>query len=171
MKERKIHLFCFDDHRSASEDVKRLFGSKPGFTVYLFQSINDLINKVINEKSRNFCRIVIISIHDNREQYELVEKTTLEIKKADFKTGLILIVPPEKLDDVKKNIRFNIDAYIPRNGNSNLRLNNSVTKLISEFNLILLRNRRTLSLRILIAVCFISILALILSYIFLPVYF
>ncbi len=42
----------------------------------------------------------------------------MEIKKIDHRTGLILIGPPDKMEEIKKTVKFNIDAYIPKNANS-----------------------------------------------------
>ena len=40
------------------------------------------------------------------------------IKKEDITTGIILLAPPDKIEDVKKTIRINIDSYIPMNSNT-----------------------------------------------------
>ena len=89
--------------------------------------------------------MAIIGVPDAMEQFEMIEKLTMEIKKIDPKTGLILLVPPDKMEELKKAVRFNIDAYIPRNANSILRIHNTVKKLISEHNITIFRKRRNFS--------------------------
>ena len=62
----------------------------------------------------------------------MIDRMTVEIKKIDNKTGLILVGPPDKMEDIKKEVKYNIDAFIPKNANSILRIHNTVKKLISE---------------------------------------
>jgi hypothetical protein len=91
--------------------------------------------------------------------------------KPDPNTGIILIVPDERMEEVRKIIRFNIDAYIPRNKNAILRIHNEVKKLISEYNINVYRKRRNISIYILIIFAIISVLAVILAWFKLPGYF
>ena len=87
------------------------------------------------------------------------------------KTGLILLVPAEKMDDLKKVVMFNIDAYIPKNANSVLRIHNAIKKLISEHSMAIYRKRRNFSLYVLLAFLGLSAILVLIAYIKLPKYF
>ena len=76
----------------------------------------------------------------------------MEIKKIDHRTGLILIGPPDKMEEIKKTVKFNIDAFIPKNANSILRIHNTVKKLISEHSIGIFRKRRNISLYVLLVI-------------------
>jgi len=68
-------------------------------------------------------------------------------------------------------MKFNIDAYIPKNANSILRIHNTVKKLISEHNIGIFRKRRNFSFYILLAFLLLSALLIIVAYFKLPEYF
>jgi hypothetical protein len=99
----------------------------------------------------------VIVIGDGRDNCSSVEDFTREVHKVSAETGLILVFPPEKSEEIKKSVRFNIEAYIPRNSSSILRLHNVVKKLISKRNLEMYRKRRNLSLWVLLTFVLISV--------------
>lgn len=167
----KTHIFCFDDHRGFSDDVKKRFADSSRYVVYSFQTREDFIDQIETEKESKFCKIAILGVHENIEQFEMVDTLTAEVKKIDQHTGLILLVPPEKIEDIKKAIRFNIDAYIPKNSNSILRIHNIVKKLISEHNIYIFKKRRNLSLYLLVSFVLIAIIAILIAYFRMPEYF
>ncbi|HEX7494512.1 MAG TPA: hypothetical protein VF346_09835, partial [Bacteroidales bacterium] len=128
----KTHLFCYDDHRGFSEDVRKRFPDLSRYTVISYQTREEFIKHLEEEKEHNFCKVAILGLHDTKEQFEMIDQLTMEIKKIDARTGLILLGPPDKMEAIKKSVKFNIDAYIPKNANSILRIHNTVKKLISE---------------------------------------
>ena len=170
-KNTKTYLFCYDDHRGFAEDVKKRFADDTRYRVLSYPTTEEFINHIEKEKGHNLCKIAILGVHETHEQIEMIENLTMQIKRIDPGTGLILIGPPEKMDEIKKTIKFNIDAYIPKNANSILRMHNIVKKLISEHNIGIYKKRRNLSMYFLITVMLISALFLIFAIFRLPSYF
>ena len=86
-------------------------------------------------------------------------------------TGIILLGPADKMDEIKKEIRVNIDSYVPRNANQVLRIHNTVKKLISEHSLSIYRKRRNFSFYFLLIFLASAILLAIAAYFRFPQYF
>jgi hypothetical protein len=101
----------------------------------------------------------------------MIDNLTQVIKKVDRRTGLILLGPEDKMEEIKKTVLYNIDAYIPRNANSMLRIHNTVKKLMSEHNIGVFRRRRNISLYVLLGFIILSALILLASYFRAPQYF
>lgn len=167
----KTHLFCYDDHRGFSEDVRKRFTDTERYTVISFQTREEFIEHFQREREHNFCKVAILGAHDTQEQYEMIDHLALDIKKIDLRTGLILLGPPDKMEEIKKIVRYNIDAYIPKNVNSILRIHNTVKKLISEHSIVIFRKRRNRSLYILCGFILLSLLFILISWFQLPEYF
>ena len=170
-KSHLTHLYCFDDHRGFTEDVRKRFADTSRYTVKSFQAREEFLNNLEIEKEHSFCKIAILSLHDTKENYEVIGKLTMEIKNIDPGTGIILLGPVEKMEEIKKIIEFNIDAYIPKNANSILRIHNTVKKLISEHSIVVFKRRRKISFSVLIAFLILSVMVAILAFFRLPQYF
>jgi DNA-binding NarL/FixJ family response regulator len=160
----KTYLYCYDDHRNFTEDVRKRFSDTARYVVRSFQSSDEFIKHLDAEKEYKYCKVAIIGVNESAENVEFVDHLAASVKNIDNKTGLILIIPEEKKDAVKKAVKFNIDSYIPKNANTVLRVHNAVKKLISEYNLIKLRRRRNFSLSVLILVTIIASLLIITFY-------
>jgi len=165
------HIYCFDDHRGFSEEVRKRFSDAERYTVLSFQTIEEFLSQIEAEKEFSFCKVAILGLHETIEQFEIIEKLTLDLKKIDQRTGIILLGPSDKMDEIKRTIRFNIDSYIPKNTNSILRIHNMVKKLISEHNIIIFRKRRNISFYLLLAFLALSLLLILILYFKLPQYF
>lgn len=165
------YLLCYDDHRSFTEDIRKRFSDADRYQVDSFHNVQDFMDNCCREKEKNSCKVAIIGVPDAREQFEMVEAMTKDIKKLDPSTGLIMLVPPDKMDDLKKAVRFNIDAYIPRNANSILRIHNAVKKLISEQSIHIFRKRRNLSFYVLLGFFVLVGLLILVARFRLPQYF
>jgi hypothetical protein len=167
----KTYLFCFDDHRGFAEDVRKRFLDTSRYTVVSFQTSEDLIEHLKKEKEHNFCKVAILGVHDTKEQLEMIDHLTVEIKSIDRRTGLILLGQADRMEEIKKYLKYNIDAYIPKNANAILRIHNTVKKLISEHSIGIFKKRRNLSLYILLAFLLLSVLLILIAYFELPGYF
>jgi hypothetical protein len=167
----KTHLICYDNHRGFSEEVRRHFSGSEWCTVSSFQTRQDFIGYLETLKKNKFCKIALLGMLENKEQFNIIDKLTLEIKKIDPLTGLILLGSPDRMEDIKKAVKFNIDAYIPKNANSILRIHNTAKKLIREHNIGVLRRRRNLSLYILLSFLIISALLLLFLFLKSPQFF
>lgn len=167
----KTYLFCYDDHRNFSEDVKKRFADKAKYIVISFHNLDDFLAHLEKQKEHNFCKVAILGLQDNKENYETIDHLTIEIKKIDSTTGIILLCPQDKIDEIKKTIRMNVDSYIPRNANQVLRIHNTIKKLISEHSLLLYRKRRNFSFYFLLGFVAVSILLAVIAYFRFPQYF
>lgn len=172
MKNHKMtYLFCYDDHRGFSEDVRKRFSDTERYNVISFQTQEEFLERLEKEKESKFCKVSILGVHDTKDHFEFIDRLSSEVKKIDQRTGLILLGPPDKIEEIKKTIKFNIDAYIPKNTNSILRLHNAVKKIMSEHSINIFRKRRNLSLYVLLAFLLISLLLIAIAYFKLPEYF
>jgi hypothetical protein len=167
----KTHLFCYDDHRGFTEEVRKRFTDTDRYTVLSFQTREDFMKQFEKEKEHKFCKIAILGVHDTEEQWNMIEKFTADIKRTDYGTGLILIGSRDKLEEIKKSIKFNIDAYIPKNANSVLRIHNTVKKLISEHSIGIFRRRRNFSVYTVLGFLLLSLLLIAVAYFKFPQYF
>lgn len=168
---KKTCIVCFDDHRSFTDDIRKRFSDNTRYTVVSFSNKSEFIGHFIKEKENNSCKVAIIGVPDALDDYEMIEKLTSEIKKTDPGTGIILLVNGEKMEALKKVVRINIDAYIPRNINAILRIHNTVKRLISEHNIITFRKRRNLAFYALLSFILLSVIALVISFFKAPHYF
>jgi DNA-binding NarL/FixJ family response regulator len=165
------YLICFDDHRTFTEDVKKRFSDISRYEVVSFNTSQDFLTSFHKERDISSCKVGIIGVPDNREQFETIGNLSQEVKRIDPDSGIILLVSADKLEDLKKAIRYNIDAYVPRNANAILRIHNTVKKLISEHSITVFRKKRNISLYVLLAFLIISAIIILISYLKLPQYF
>ncbi len=165
------YLICYDDHRNFTEDVKKRFSDTSRYVVVSFHTKQEFIDHLKKEADNGSCKVTIIGVPDAVEQFETIDGLTQEVKKTDPVTGIILLVPPEKMDELKKTVRFNIDAYIPRNTNSILRIHNIVKKLFSEHNIAIYRKKRNISLLVLLSFLLLVVVLIIVAYFRFPEYF
>jgi DNA-binding NarL/FixJ family response regulator len=167
----KTYLFCYDDHRGFSEDIRKRFPDTSRYTVVSFPTRDEFINDLEAEREHNVCKVAILGVHDTKDHFEMIDKLTMEIKRIDPLTGLILICPSDRIEEIKKTIKFNIDAYIPKNSNSILRIHNTVKKFISEHSIGIFRKRRNFSFYVLLSALLLSALLILIAYFKLPEYF
>ena len=172
MRRTKItHLICYDDHRTFTEDVRKRFSDPDKYLVESFHTQHEFSGHLRKITEAVYCKVAIVVIPDGSDTIDAIGKMTDEIIKTDPQTGIILVVPSDKMEEVRKVIKFNIDAYIIKNTNAILRIHNEVKKLISEHNINIYRKRRNLSLTILIAFMVLCLFALLIAYFRLPMYF
>jgi len=170
-KSLKTHLFCLDDHKSFSEDVKKRFSDTGRYIVGVEHNREEFIRHLMREKEYNFCKVAILGVHDSKENIEMIDHLIIEIKRIDPGTGIIILSPADKIDEVKKFVRVNVDSYVPRNANTILRIHNTVKKLQSEHSLLIFRKRRNFSFYVLTIFFLLSLLFAIISYFKLPMFF
>jgi DNA-binding NarL/FixJ family response regulator len=139
--------------------------------VAVAHSRDEFLKFFIARKEDNPCKVAIIGLHDSKENYEMAEHMITHIKKINISTGIILLAPPDKIDEVKKTIRINIDSYIPMNANTMLRVHNTVKKLISEHSLLIFRKKRNLSLYILLIFLALSAFIAVVAWFRFPMFF
>ena len=167
----KTHIYCYDDYRRFSDDVKKRFPDDSRYKVVSFQTTMELLSHIEDKNEKALCKVAIIGVHDNKDQMEMIDKLSVKIRNTDPRIGIILLIPADKVEEVKKIVKFNISAYIPVNANSVLRIHNIVKKIISEKSIIRYRKRRNLSLTVLLVFIFLSLLLILISWFRLPQYF
>ncbi len=175
-KSAKTIIFCFDDHKALvttgiMEDVRKRFADTSKYRVISFSAQDELLFHLKEEKDRGSCKVAILGVHETTDNIQMIDSLAMQIKRLSPETGLILLVPGDKMDEIKKTIRFNIDSFIPGNDNAILRIHNAVKKLISEHGLAIFRKRRNYSLYILMAFLLLSLVLILISYLKLPEYF
>lgn len=171
MAKNSTRIVCYDDHRGFAEEIKKRFTDPERYQVLSFQTREEVVKFFGTEREHKFCKIAILGLHESAEQYSMIDHVITEIKKTDDRTGIILLGPPDKMEEIKKILKINIDAYIPKNANMVLRVHNAVKKLISEHNIEVFRKRRNSSFYALISFLLLSVILIILSYFRLPQFF
>ncbi|HOU95034.1 MAG TPA: hypothetical protein PLN06_00210 [Bacteroidales bacterium] len=168
----KTYIYCLDEYRAFSEDIRKRFSDSTRYNVSVFNNAEDIIKAFPDEKPGAGCRILIIGVYDSKESYNTAENLIEKIKKVNPETGiLIIVVNPDKTEDARRELRFNIDSFIPRNSSMVLRVHNAVKKLISEHNLVIYRRRRNISLVVLACGLILSLIIFIIARIKFPLYF
>jgi DNA-binding NarL/FixJ family response regulator len=165
------YLMCYDEHRSFTDDIRKRFSDDNRYTVKAAHAVEEFKSICARDIEPSSCKVAIIGVPDNKDQFEMIGALTAEVKKSDPKAGIILLVPPDKMEDIKTIVRFNIDAYVPRNVNSVVRIHNTVKKLISEHSITLFRKRRNLALYTLLAFLIFVVLIALIAKLRLPGYF
>ncbi|NLA48770.1 MAG: hypothetical protein GX876_04830 [Bacteroidales bacterium] len=165
------HLICYDDHRMISEDLRKRFSDLSKYKVECFHSRRDFTAVLGKPAEKRSCRIALIVIPEKSDQPDIFGKMTDGISRTDPDSGIILIVPAGRMDEIRKIIKFNIDAYITYNSNAILRIHNEVKKLVSEYNIKIYRKRRNFSLYVLAGYFILAALLLLMAYLRLPGYF
>ena len=167
----KTCLLCYDEYKGFTEDIRKQFPDENRYYIISIQTREEFINNIKTERDHKLCKVAILGVHDTREHIDVIDKLIRETRRIDPKTGLILICPADKIEEIKKTIKSDIDGFIPNNSNSILRIHNMVKKLISKHNIRIFRKKRNLSLYILLFFIFLAILFGIISYFLLPQYF
>lgn len=163
-KKNLTYLFCLDEQKTITEEVKKRFSDPLKYKVLAFSNQKDLLDTLQGVKSGRFCRVAVMATGEITEEGSKIESLAREIRNLSPETGFILVHPPDKGEEVKKAVKFNVDEYIPWNNNSILRLHNVVKRLISRHNLGYYRKRRNLSLWMLIAFAVISAIIILVAY-------
>ncbi len=101
----KTHIFCYDDHRGFSEDVRKRFSDTDRYHVTSFQTREEFLRRLEADKDHKFCKVAILGVHDTTEHIALIEQLTVQIKKVDQKTGLILLGQTDKIEEIKKTVK------------------------------------------------------------------
>lgn len=167
----QTYLFSLDEHRTFSEEIRKRFSDMRKYKIISFTSAQELIKGVEREKEHHCCKVAVLSIYETTGQLAALDDITKEIKKCDFSTGIIVVYPADKEDEINKALKFNIYACVPRNNNTILRLHNLVKKMISEYNLEIYRRKKNLSFYILLLFLSLSAIIFLVIYLRFPEYF
>jgi DNA-binding NarL/FixJ family response regulator len=153
----KTYIFCLDDHKNFSEDVKKRFSDSTRYVVGIFHNRDELMKRLLSVSEFNWCKVAILGIHDSGENFETTSAIAADIRKSDKQTGIIILVPSEKSEAASRTFISGVNALIPRNSSMVLRIHNAVKKIISEHNLNIYKSRRNWSLYILASAVIIAL--------------
>lgn len=165
------HIYCFDDHRIFTEEIRKKFDDPSRYVIYSFQTYDELLNKLSAEKEEKYCKVAVLGVHDSKDQVEIAEHFTEDIRRNNPHLGIVIVCPPDKPGDLKKNMNLNIDSLIQHNSNFSLRFHNIVKKLQSEHNIMIHKTRRNRSLLVLLGFITISIILTIIAKFNFPEFF
>ena len=171
-RSRMTYLFCLDELRNFSEDIKNRFSDNSKYSVIIAHNKEEFIRNIARKGEHKCCRIALIESHNNDTEPETTRQLIKEIRKTSPHTAIILLVLPQvKIEEPGDEIKYDVDAYMPLNINTILRVHNNVKKLISEFNLQILRRKRSFSFWILLIFLLASVIFAVIAYFRLPIYF
>ena len=145
----KTDLFCFDEHRDFTEEIRKKFCDESRYRIYSYQSDEEFIRNLPKDKDSRRCTIAILYSNGMKDQADVIEKIIIAVKSNNRQSGVILLCPPDRIEDVRKLLKINVDAYFARNSSSVLRIHNLVKKMMSEHNIGIFRKKRNLSLIVL----------------------
>jgi DNA-binding NarL/FixJ family response regulator len=163
----KTYLICYDDFRWFTEDVKSHFDIDQ-YNIVSFLNEEEFMNYLEKDQNPGYCRIAILGAHDTSEHFTMIGSLAREIKASSPSTGIILIGTHDKMEEIKKVITSGIDSYIPKNANMNLRLQNAVKKLESEYAIIQYGRKRKQAFYSLVGIGIVIILLTALALLKLP---
>jgi hypothetical protein len=165
------YLFCLDDKRSYSVEVKRRFNDTSRYMVFVSPSRHELLNLVTEYLPRPGFKIAILPYYNIPDQSEPVQVLASEIQRISPDLSIVLLVHGESPEEVV--VKSGIDAYswVPASNNSILRIHNSVKKLISEKSLEIRTRKRNIAFRLLVAFLLLAVIALVTARFRFPHYF
>lgn len=167
-KTKMTYLFCIDDHRNLAEEVRKRFDDTSRYKVESFYSMDEFIIHFRKGLEPASCKIAILSVPETKEKLTEYNELAIELKKLEPRSGIILLYTQQMADDIRKIIVYNIDAYVPVNQNSVLRIHNAVKKIISENNISINRSLRNISVYVLTGFLIITLLGLLIIYLKFP---
>lgn len=167
-KVKLTHLYCLDDHRNQSEEIKKRFSDTSKYRIGFYFSKDEFIEHFRKRLEPNNCKIAVITVPETKEQIGKFNDLTIELKKIDPDCGIILLVPLSIEEEIRKTILYNIDVYIPVSQNSVLRIHNAVKKIISEYNIAINKRIRNISVYFLLAFLGLAATGLLILYLKFP---
>ncbi len=170
-KTNRTNLICLDQHRSFADDLRMRFSDPLKYNIVNVSSSVDLVKYFENASEKTGINMAVIVIKDRDELSGQPEHLTLVIKRIDPRAGIFIICPGDRIDEIRKRLKFNIDAFVAKNDNANLRLHNAMKRHISSLNLEKRRQRRNTSFVVLVLFVFLAAAAIIFARLKFPHYF
>ncbi len=165
------YLFCLDDKRSYSVEVKRRFNDASRYMVFVSQSRNELLNLVKEYIPRKGYKIAILPYYNLPDMSEPVQALAKEIQRISQGLSIVLLVHGDSPEETVQKSGIEAYSWVPASNNSILRIHNSVKKLISEKSLEVRTRRRKFAFRLFLAVLLVSLFGVVAAYLRFPQYF
>jgi hypothetical protein len=165
------YLFCLDEKKSYSVEVRRRFNDATRYEVLVSQSRHELLNLVKQYRQARGLKVALLPFADTSDQNEPVKTIAAEIEMVVPDIVIILLVSGEVPEELVAKSGINAYSWVPATNNSVLRIHNSVKKLISEENLTRKIKRKKRVLGVLMASVIAVLLLLLYSRFRFPQYF
>jgi hypothetical protein len=165
------YLFCLDEKRTYSVEVKRRFNDESRYEVLVSQSRHELLNLVTQHRLSRGHRVAVLPFADTNDQNDPVRTIAADIQAVSPDIIIILLVAGESPEELVIKSGIKPYSWVPVTNNSVLRIHNSVKKLISEKNLLLKTKRIKRVFRILVTFLFAALMILIYCRFRFPNYF
>ncbi|MGI5913172.1 MAG: hypothetical protein ACOX5K_00395 [Bacteroidales bacterium] len=136
------HIICYDDHRNYTENVRKRFADSSKYLVTSFHNKDQFIGHCEKLANIDLCIVAIIGFTESVEKIDMLNEFIGRVKETLPGRGIILLVQPINLQEIKGALNQKVDALIPINNNMVLRIHNVVKRFISEFNIIIFKRRR-----------------------------
>jgi hypothetical protein len=78
-KNKNTHIYCYDDYRGFTEDVRKRFSDISRYTVVSSLTISEFTEALEAEREYKFCKVAILGLHDSKEQFEMIDRLTMQI--------------------------------------------------------------------------------------------
>ncbi len=164
-------LICYDDHRNFTGDLKKKFSDETRYLVTSIHNTEQYIDYCEQIAKNNFCVIAIIGFTESVDKITFLNEFLEKVNNVMPDGGTILLVQSGNLQEVKDGISQSVDAVIPINNNTVLRIHNAVKRFISEYNIVIFKRRRNRALTAVMVFMAFMIAALFFFLFRYPVYF
>ena len=144
------YLFCLDEKRNYSVEVKRRFNDTSRYGVLTSQSRHEFLNLVKEHRLSGALKVALLPYADTHDQNEPVKTIAADIRDVSPDIVIVLLVSGDSPEELMVKSGINPYAWVPATNNSVLRIHNLVKKLISEKNLTRKTKRMRWVLRLLI---------------------
>jgi len=162
------YIFYLDNDRHFCEELRKSFSDPEKYRFFSSSSAADILRESNTVSRRTHCKVAIIQINEPGEQSSEMENFTRGLERSGKFTGLILVHPSERSEEIKKSIELSIDAYIQRNGSTIPRVHNAVHRLISDHMLQKAGKSLNIALCTVAAFLILSGIIVVLKYLFSP---
>ena len=164
------HIVCYDDHRSFTGDIRNRF-RESRYIVNSFHNKKEFIEFCVTTADNKCSTVAILGFTEPEEKINLLNDFITSVKNVLPDAAVIILVPPGKLEAVKKGIAHIVDGLIPINNNTILRIHNTIKRVFSEYRINIFRKRRNNAVIITILVLLALIATFFVLYARYPSYF
>ncbi len=122
------HLFCLDDKKSYSAEIKNRFSDSSRYNVIVSSSPSEIINSVKSSQAKKCFKVAVIPLPDKPDKRSAAESFAMSLLSESPDINIILMTHGDR----PANLPFPFYSSVPANNNSIHRIHNSVKRLISE---------------------------------------
>jgi hypothetical protein len=75
----QTYLFCLDDHRSFSEDVKKRFADISKYIVSVAHNREEFLKILETSRDHSVCKVAMVVLHESKENFEMADHLIFDI--------------------------------------------------------------------------------------------